>query len=224
MKKIEMRKIVLLVIIAMFSITGLMAQNASADKYREVVTGRADKIVQTLNVKDSATYYSVRERIAEHYISLNKLYSDRDTLLKMAKASTSDKTLLEVEKKKIEAGTTEQVAKIHKSFVADLSKHLTEEQVSKVKDGLTYNVLNVTYTAYLDMIPTLTKPQKDQIYAWLLEAREYAMDAESSDKKHAWFGKYKGRINNYLSAQGYDLQAERAAWEKRIAEKKEKGN
>jgi hypothetical protein len=74
------------------------------------------------------------------------------------------------------------------------------------------------------MIPSLTQPQKEQIYAWLVEARDYAMDAESSDKKHWWFGKYKGRINNYLSAQGYDLQAERTAWEKRLAEKKEKGN
>jgi hypothetical protein len=39
------------------------------------------------------------------------------------------------------------------------------------------------------------------------------MDAESSEKKHWWFGKYKGRINNYLSAQGYDLQKERKEWE-----------
>jgi hypothetical protein len=41
------------------------------------------------------------------------------------------------------------------------------------------------------------------------------MDAESSDKKHWWFGKYKGRINNYLSAQGYDINAERKEWEQR---------
>ncbi len=47
------------------------------------------------------------------------------------------------------------------------------------------------------MIPGLTEDQKNQMLAWLSEAREKAMDAESSDKKHAWFGKYKGRINNY---------------------------
>ena len=50
---------------------------------------------------------------------------------------------------------------------------------------------------------------------WLTEARERAIDAESSDKKHAWFGKYKGRINNYLSAAGYDLKKEGIEWEKR---------
>ena len=51
--------------------------------------------------------------------------------------------------------------------------------------------------------------------SWLVEAREYEIDAESSDKKHWWFGKYKGRINNYLSAQGYDINAERKEWEQR---------
>ena len=50
---------------------------------------------------------------------------------------------------------------------------------------------------------------------WLVEAREHAMDAESSEKKHGWFGKYKGRINNYLSAAGYDLKKEGEEWEKR---------
>jgi len=65
------------------------------------------------------------------------------------------------------------------------------------------------------MIPTLKETEKKQILTWLIEAREHAMDAESSDKKHAWFGKYKGRINNYLSAAGYDLKKEGNDWEKK---------
>ena len=43
------------------------------------------------------------------------------------------------------------------------------------------------------MIPTLKEEEKAQIMAWLVEAREFAMDAENSNKKHAAFGKYKGR-------------------------------
>jgi len=36
------------------------------------------------------------------------------------------------------------------------------------------------------------------------------MDGGSSEEKHAEFGKYKGRINNYLSKAGYDMkQAEK---------------
>jgi hypothetical protein len=93
---------------------------------------------------------------------------------------------------------------------------------------MTYRVFPITYAAYLDMLPNLTTEQKDKIYSWLKEARELAMDAGSSEKKHEVFGKYKGRINNYLSAAGYDMKKEGEAWQKRIKEreqkKKEAGN
>lgn len=81
---------------------------------------------------------------------------------------------------------------------------------------MTYGVLKVTYDSHLDMIPTLKDEEKAQIMAWLVEARELAMDAENSNKKHAAFGKYKGRINNYLTGRGYDLKKEREAWYERI--------
>ena len=79
-----------------------------------------------------------------------------------------------------------------------------------MKDGLTYGVLPKTFQVYQEMLPDLTAEQKRQILAWLTEAREQAMDASTSDEKHAWFGKYKGRINNYLSKAGIDMkQAEK---------------
>jgi hypothetical protein len=121
-----------------------------------------------------------------------------------------------------EKTASEKTAKLHKNYIDQLSRELTQDQVVKVKDGMTYNVLPITYKAYLDMIPSLKQNEKEQLMAWLVEAREYAMDAESSDKKHWWFGKYKGRINNYLSAAGYDLKKERVEWEKRIREEEEK--
>jgi len=81
---------------------------------------------------------------------------------------------------------------------------------------MTYSVLPVTWKAYLEMLLHLTQEQKDKMYAWLVEARELAMDEGSSDAKHAVFGKYKGRINNYLSAQGYDMKKEGEDWAKRV--------
>jgi hypothetical protein len=84
-----------------------------------------------------------------------------------------------------------------------------------VKDGMTYGVVAVTYQRYLELFPKLKDEQKREILANLIEAREHAMDAGSSEEKHAIFGKYKGRINNYLSAAGYDLkQAEKDLAEK----------
>jgi hypothetical protein len=45
-----------------------------------------------------------------------------------------------------------------------------------------------------------------QIMTELIAAREIAMDAGTAEEKHQVFGKFKGRINNYLTAQGYDLK------------------
>lgn len=79
----------------------------------------------------------------------------------------------------------------HFAFPASLSLFLNEEQIEAVKDGMTYGVVKVTYEATLDMIPSLKEEEKAQIYAWLVEAREFAMDAENSNKKHAAFGSTK---------------------------------
>ncbi|MCK7539944.1 MAG: DUF3826 domain-containing protein [Marinilabiliales bacterium] len=94
-------------------------------------------------------------------------------------------------------------------MLKDLRQELSQEQIDQVKDGLTYGVLPITYKGYQDMLPDLTPEQKAKILEWLTEAREHAMDGGSSEEKHAWFGKYKGRINNYLSTQGYDLKKRR---------------
>ena len=84
---------------------------------------------------------------------------------------------------------------------------------------MTYRVMPLTYKAYLDMLLNLTGEQKAKIYNWLKEARELAMDEGSSDDKHGVFGKYKGKINNYLSSLGYNMKAEEKAWQQRMKEK-----
>ena len=54
--------------------------------------------------------------------------------------------------------------------------------------------------------PPPTPEQRLQLHAWLLEAHEHAMQAGSSEEKHGWFGRDKGRINNYLSKAGYNMK------------------
>jgi hypothetical protein len=160
--------------------------------YTRVITERAAKIVVPLNVDDPAKSVRIRDLIAAQYRVLSAIHDA---------GAAKTKTPEEV--------AAEQFAS-HRKFVARLEAQLTPEQVNQVKDGLTYGVVSITYRGYLDLLPNLTDEQKLEIMANLLEAREYAMDAGSSDEKHAMFGKYKGRINNYLSAAGYDLkQAER---------------
>jgi hypothetical protein len=183
--------------------------------YVASIVKRSEKIVNGLNVTDETARTEVRNIIANRYFQLNDIYAVRDKKVAEAKASlTGDAKTAALDAARLEADAA--LYRSHFAFPAALSLWLSQEQIEGVKDGMTFNVLNVTYAAHLDMIPTLKEEEKAQIYAWLVEAREYAMDAENSKKKHETFGKYKGRINNYLAKRGYDLTKEREAWAERV--------
>lgn len=185
-------------------------------KYVETIVNRSQKIVDKLNIRDKATAENVLNIIANRYFKLNDIYTVRDSAVaKIKRSGLEGKTKNEA----VEAAQNVKESELyrhHFEFEADLSLYLNAEQIEAVKDGMTFSVVKVTYDATLDMIPSLKEEEKAQILAWLKEAREFAMDAENSDKKHAAFGKYKGRINNYLSKRGYDLVKEREAWYVRI--------
>lgn len=186
-------------------------------EYWNVVLERAAKIVAPMELKDEANAKYVQDLIAAQYYRLNAIYDVNEAAIKEIKAST---TLSEEEQNaKVEAIKSSQKVKVdalHDTYVAALSEVLSEEQVSEVKDGMTYHVAPKTYAAFLDMIPALTEEQKAFIKDALYEAREHAMSAGSSKEKHAWFGKYKGRINNYLAKEGYDLNTLSNEWHERL--------
>ena len=185
-------------------------------KYVESIVNRSQKIVDKLGLTDVKAAEDVCNIIANRYFELNDIYEIRDAKVKTVKESgltgdAKDEALKAAENEKDAA-----LYRSHFAFPASLSLFLNEEQIEAVKDGMTYGVVKVTYEATLDMIPSLKEEEKAQIYAWLVEAREFAMDAENSNKKHAAFGKYKGRINNYLVKRGYNLTKEREEWAKRV--------
>ena len=185
-------------------------------KYVESIVNRSQKIVDKLGLTDAKVAEDVCNIIANRYFELNDIYEIRDAKVKNVKESglTGD-----AKNEALKAAENEKDAALYRShfaFPASLSLFLNEEQIEAVKDGMTYGVVKVTYEATLDMIPSLKEEEKAQIYAWLIEAREFAMDAENSNKKHAAFGKYKGRINNYLAKRGYNLTKEREEWAKRV--------
>ena len=185
-------------------------------KYVESIVNRSQKIVDKLGLTDAKVAEDVCNVIANRYFELNDIYEIRDAKVKAVKESglTGD-----AKNAALKAAENEKDAALYRShfaFPASLSLFLNEEQIEAVKDVMTYGVVKVTYEATLDMIPSLKEEEKVQIYAWLVEAREFAMDAENSNKKHAAFGKYKGRINNYLAKRGYNLTKEREEWAKRV--------
>ncbi len=188
--------------------------NGRDPKYVETIMQRSKKVTDALNISGTEKGEQVLNIVANRYFKLNDIYAERDSLKAVAKTMTGDE-----KKQKMEYAEMQKDQKLYKShfgFIADLSVYLTDAEVETVKDVLTYNVVNVTYKAQCDMIPTLKEEEKVQILAWLKEGREYAIDAESSKKKHEAFGKYKGRINNWLSKRGYNLTKEREEWAKRV--------
>lgn len=194
--------------------TILLDASCRSQKYVNTILGRAEKVTNALNITGTVKGEQVKNIVANRYFKLNDIYAERDSLKKAASTMTGEQkkaTLLMAESIK-----DQKLYRTHFGFIADLSMFLNDTEIEMVKDIMTYNVVKVTYEAQCDMIPTLKEEEKIQILAWLKEAREYAIDAESSKKKHETFGKYKGRINNYLSKRGYNLQKEREAWAERV--------
>jgi hypothetical protein len=208
--------------ILLLSVAGnaAFAQTATDNNYKKVITERSNKIVTGAGITDSVKFKKVRDIVVAQYNDLNTVYDARKTKANDIKAQMpDDKAGANAKIALVDSDVVKQVKVLHASYIKKLNKELSADEVDKIKDGMTYRIYPITYTAYQDEIPNLTDEQKGKIKGWLLEARENAIDAESAEKKHAWFGKFKGRINNYLSAQGYDMKKEGEEWQKRIKER-----
>jgi hypothetical protein len=200
-----MRKVlVFLVCLVALNALGQVALKTEGQdpKYVETIKGRAQKIVDGLQLKDSKKAENVRNIIANRYFLLNDIHS------KYGKDKQAERDA--------------ELYKHHFELASALALYLTEEQIDAVKDGMTFGRLPRDYKAQLEMIPSLTDEEKAQVLIWLKEAREFAMDCGDSKQKHFWFDKYRGRTNNWLSSRGYDLKKERDAWMKRIEDAKKK--
>jgi hypothetical protein len=180
------------------------AQTTQPDaEYLAAITQRADKHVSALKLDDAEKASHVRDFIVKHYQALRANHELRDQLKKLPEAE------------KLKAAQAESLKLLHDVFVSGLEAMLTPGQVETVKDEMTYNKVRNDSAAFNDMLPNLTEEQKAYIIAQLKEAREIAMDQGSSKEKHEVFGKYRGRINNYLAKQGYDLKQASKDWAER---------
>jgi len=220
-----MKRCLLTSVVFLLSLTLVNAQDSkSVEKsdYVQVITKRSEKIVDVLGITDSAKYKRVCNIIIDQYRNLSNIHDTHDAKVKEVKGNTAaDKAIVKSDVAKLDSSTDKELNQLHLVYLSKLSKELTPAQVVEVKDAMTYKILPLTYAAYLDELPALTDVQKQKIMDLLTEAREHAIDAGSAGKKHEWFGKYKGKINNYLSAQGYDMKKAGEEWQKRIKENKQ---
>jgi hypothetical protein len=171
-----------------FFATPLRAETEE-EAYTKVIEDRASKIVEPMGISDGEQAKRVQTLIVNQYRGLRDIHAKRD----------ADKSAAAQQEAKLA------MFELHNQFVSKLSAELTCKQVEQVKDGLTYSVMPRTYQVYLEQLPDLNEEQKLTVKAFLIEARELAMDGGSADEKHSIFRKYKGKINNYLSKAGYKM-------------------
>jgi hypothetical protein len=166
---------------------------AEEASYAASLESRAQAVLADLKLTDSGRAERVRQAVIAQYRALRAWHDTYDDDLKALSknAAGNAAAITEIQETRVH---------LHHAFLAGLGRDLSAEQIEVVKDRMTYGTVKVTYDEYLRQNPWLNAEQRAKILDTLKEARELAMDDGSQKEKAATFGKYKGRINNLLSA------------------------
>lgn len=183
---------------------------------------RIQQVLSVLQIADAGKQSRVRNILSSHLDSLENVISVRKAKVAAAAQSSGNKELADARSQAAWDAAAGKLNKLHATFLGRLSSVITEHQLETVKNQLTENGLHAEYNRFLELLPGLTEQHKSQIIAYLKEARENAMDAETADMRKQWFIKYRGRANNFLAAAGYDLRKATEEFEQRkLADKKD---
>jgi len=177
--------------------------------YTAAIARRSAAIVELLEISDAAKSNKLHDIIMAQYRALRARDEAMDEMFKALSKHAPDAATNR-------AAILPTISKpLHDQFLAQLAAQLTPQQVETVKDKMTYHKVEVTYSAYCEILPNLTSDDKAMILAALKEAREEAMDGGSADEKSAIFQKYKDRISARLGKKGFDVAKATAEWEAR---------
>ncbi len=172
--------------------------------YDAAVENRSVDIVKKLNLSDATKSNAVHDLLVAQYHAMHQRDQTINAKLKAAGKEVNYANRAE--------DLAAQSKPLHDQFVAKLGQVLTPEQVDSVKDLMTYNKVNFTYTAYCNIIPDLTGADKTKVMDLLKSAREEAIDGGNAPEKSAIFQKYKDQINDYLNAHGHDVAQATKDW------------
>lgn len=206
-----MSRIISLFILFLFSVNisaadiKLNTRNLPSDAVSEAKQ-RAAKVLAKLSLTNDSIRENVQIVVTNRYLELREIHHRYEERNKVIEATDLSK---EKKAEELERSYYQYNSDLYRSrfgYIAWLSFYLNDEQVETVKDAMTYNLFHVRYNDFLDLLPNLTKAEKNRVYNWLIEAREFSMDFETPRKMRQMFTKYRGRINNYLAGRGYDLR------------------
>lgn len=164
------------------------------------------KVMDKLLLANDSIRENIQIVITNRYLELREIHLNYDKRNKTIEARGLPK---EVEAEELERSYYQYNSDLYRSrfgYEAWLSFYLNDKQVETIKDAMTYNLFHIRYDDFMDLLPNLTGADKNRVYHWLVEAREFSMDFETPRKMRQMFTKYRGRINNYLSSRGYDLR------------------
>lgn len=206
-----MKRFFSLLILFVFSVavsasdSKLNTRNLPADAVTEAQQNAA-KVLDKLSLTNDSIRKNIQTVIANRYLELREIHHNYDERNKVIEATSLSK---EKKAEELERSYYQYNSDLYRSrfdYVAWLHFYLNQEQVEMVKDAMTYNLFHVRYDDFLDLLPNLKEAEKNRVYHWLIEAREFSMDFETARKMRQMFTKYRGRINNYLASRGYDLR------------------
>ncbi|WP_353134428.1 DUF3826 domain-containing protein [Pseudopedobacter sp.] len=177
----------------------------------------SNKVMQALNLQDKVKSESVRNLVAYQYQQIEEF--NKDWKRNLAKIDSLGKTKEEKDKEAAKEWTKHKAAldQQRDQYITKLGLWLDSAQIEIVKNEMTAQGLNKEYERFQELLPGLTAEHKAKVYQYLVEARENALNVLTSRERNQWFAKYRGRANNYLSAQGYNLKKATEELEKRTA-------
>lgn len=167
--------------------------------FQPVGEGRAAGILRDLALKDSERAARI-QRYVQNFIIGTKNINEGSNVPEGEK-----RPRLEAERAALYAGLE--------------AEKLNAEERLVVLNGLSANYYRINYDAFVDLVPDLTDAQKAFIHEQLFDAFDEAILLNSGSAKGELFIKRRGRINNYLSEQGYDLRALSVARNERLRQR-----
>ncbi|MDE3067252.1 MAG: DUF3826 domain-containing protein [Verrucomicrobiota bacterium] len=174
--------------------------------YTRAIERRTADILKALVLSDTNRAARVHDTLLAQWRALRAWHDANDAKLKQAARAGDTKAIAQVRAS---------LKSLHHDFLSKLSADLTPAQVETVKDKMTYGTVEVTYRAYCEIVPGLAAGDKAEILKLLKRAREEAMDCGSAKEKAVVFKRYKGRINNYLNAHGFNVAQAYKEWGER---------
>lgn len=165
----------------------------------------SNRVLDVLDIQDKVNAESVRNLIALQYQKLCELKKTFDGKLEENK-KIKDKSQIGTANEEAWQVYKSSVDKQRDVYFEKLEGFIDKNQIELVKNEMTANALKVEYANFQKLLPDMKEDHKAQVYQYLLEARENALNVLTSRERNQWFAKYRGRANNYLSKNGYNLR------------------